>query len=87
MYVCHYIHRAILSPLVLSPKKSPVHLVVPLSAMLWNLTNASLLAMQLSFFPPTLSLSSPRFWLGVLGWAVGLAGNSMPALEVSRALR
>ncbi|GFZ43825.1 hypothetical protein JCM24511_01545, partial [Saitozyma sp. JCM 24511] len=75
LYLTHYFHRAVLSPLVYSPRRSPLHIVIPLLAAAWNLLNASLLATSLAFYPPETTLSSPRFWFGVAGWALGFAGN------------
>lgn len=37
LYLAHYAHRAIISPLILSPKRSPLHITVVLAAMLFNL--------------------------------------------------
>lgn len=36
MYITHYFHRAIMSPLVLSPKRSDVHIIVPIVAAVYN---------------------------------------------------
>jgi 3-oxo-5-alpha-steroid 4-dehydrogenase 1 len=36
LYILHYLHRALLSPVMLAPKRAPVHLVVVLSAMIFN---------------------------------------------------
>ena len=37
LYVVHYIHRAIISPLVSSPKRTDTNIVVPLTAAMYNL--------------------------------------------------
>ncbi|PWN48858.1 hypothetical protein IE53DRAFT_318639 [Violaceomyces palustris] len=42
LYVIHYLHRAVLSPLR-SPKRSPMHISVPLSAILFNVINGFLM--------------------------------------------
>ncbi|RXK37073.1 hypothetical protein M231_05661 [Tremella mesenterica] len=36
MYLIHYAHRAVLSPLILSPKRSKLHIIVPLIAAGYN---------------------------------------------------
>ncbi|WVR06941.1 hypothetical protein IAU60_003977 [Kwoniella sp. DSM 27419] len=74
LYLSHYAHRAIMSPLVLSPKRSPLHITVPLAAALFNLINGYLLALGLAFFPPAEKMGL-NFYIGVLGWALGFAGN------------
>ncbi|KAK8864507.1 hypothetical protein IAR55_001757 [Kwoniella newhampshirensis] len=73
LYLTHYLHRAVVSPLLLSPKRSPLHVTIPLAAAVFNLINAYLLAIGLAFYAPT--RLSWRFWLGVTGWAAGFVGN------------
>lgn len=36
LYVAHYAHRAVFSPLVLAPKRAPLHVMVVLSAIIFN---------------------------------------------------
>ncbi|OCF38388.1 3-oxo-5-alpha-steroid 4-dehydrogenase 1 [Kwoniella heveanensis CBS 569] len=74
LYLAHYAHRAIISPLILSPKRSPLHITVPLAAALFNLLNGYLLAIGLAFFPPSAEMGW-TFYLGVAGWAAGFMGN------------
>ncbi|WVQ80793.1 hypothetical protein IAT38_002898 [Cryptococcus sp. DSM 104549] len=73
LYFAHYAHRAIISPLILSPKRSPLHITIPLAAAIFNLLNGYLLAIGLAFYPP--KGTSFSFWAGVVGWAVGFFGN------------
>lgn len=40
--------------------------------------NGSLMACGLAYFPTYLSISEKRFWLGVIGWAIGFLGNGKP---------
>ncbi|WVN88418.1 uncharacterized protein L203_103627 [Cryptococcus depauperatus CBS 7841] len=73
LYLFHYAHRAIISPLVLSPKRSPLHLAVPLAAIIFNFLNGYLLALGLAFYP----VKEPgwTFYLCIVGWAIGFFGN------------
>jgi hypothetical protein len=36
LYLMHYAHRALISPLVLAPTRAPIHAVVVLAAMVFN---------------------------------------------------
>lgn len=36
LYLMHYTHRALVSPLLLAPKRSPIHVIVVLSAVIFN---------------------------------------------------
>ncbi|WWC62087.1 uncharacterized protein I303_104677 [Kwoniella dejecticola CBS 10117] len=74
LYFAHYAHRAIVSPLILSPKRSPLHVVVALAMGLFNLFNGYLVAAGLAFYPPEAEISW-KFWIGVAGWAIGFLGN------------
>ncbi|KAL7421628.1 hypothetical protein Q5752_003397 [Cryptotrichosporon argae] len=75
LYLIHYAHRAVVSPLLLSPPRSPQHIIVPLAAGLFNLMNAYLLATGLAWDPPPTRVGSPAFWLPIVGWALCFAGN------------
>ncbi|KAL1941479.1 hypothetical protein VTO73DRAFT_7296 [Trametes versicolor] len=78
LFLLHYLNRAIVSPLR-TPSRSKSHISVPLSAVLFNTVNGSLLGAYLSSPAAHAYLSgafsSPRFWAGIAAWAVGLAGN------------
>ncbi|CAK9781213.1 hypothetical protein CC85DRAFT_289447 [Cutaneotrichosporon oleaginosum] len=71
-YLTHYAHRAILSPLVLAPRRAPLHVAVVACALAFNVLNASLLALSLPAFPPPGGLT---FWAGMVLWAAGFIGN------------
>jgi len=71
LYLIHYLHRAVISPLILSPSRSPLHAFVMLCAQVLNLLNTYCLANGLAFYPPP----SRSIWLFVLGWAIGFLGN------------
>ncbi|KZT05371.1 uncharacterized protein LAESUDRAFT_656054 [Laetiporus sulphureus 93-53] len=78
LFLIHYLNRAIISPLR-TPSRSKSHIVVPLSAVLFNSVNGSLLGTYLSSPAAQAFLagafSRPLFWVGVGMWAAGLAGN------------
>ncbi|GMK53907.1 hypothetical protein CspeluHIS016_0104930 [Cutaneotrichosporon spelunceum] len=71
-YLTHYAHRALISPLLLAPRRAPLHLVVVAAALVFNGLNASLLGLSLPAFPPP---DGPTFWAGMALWAVGFLGN------------
>jgi len=78
LFLVHYFNRAVISPLR-TPSRSKFHLIVPLSAIVFNLLNASLMAAYLSspaaieFLSP--AYSRPTFWLGISIWSFGFVGN------------
>ncbi|KDQ55225.1 hypothetical protein JAAARDRAFT_159790 [Jaapia argillacea MUCL 33604] len=76
MFLGHYLNRALISPLR-TPNRSKSHIIVPLAAVIFNVINGSLMGTYLSS-PSAMSylnFNQPRFWIGVVMWAVGLAGN------------
>jgi 3-oxo-5-alpha-steroid 4-dehydrogenase 1 len=77
-FLAHYVNRALISPLR-TPSRSKSHLIVPLAAAAWNLTNGYIMGAYLSS-PAAASFlagapSQPRFWIGLSLWISGLAGN------------
>ncbi|KAI8973963.1 3-oxo-5-alpha-steroid 4-dehydrogenase-domain-containing protein [Trametes punicea] len=78
LFLLHYLNRAIISPLR-TPSRSKSHIMVPLSAVGFNVINGALLGAYLS--SPTAQaflaggFERPQFWAGVVLWAVGLVGN------------
>lgn len=75
-YVMHYFNRALLSPLR-TPSRSKSHIIAPLVAVAFNLLNGSLLGAFLSSpdAPQPSAFTRPTFWLGIIMWALGFAGN------------
>lgn len=39
MFLIHYAHRAVISPLILAPKRSPQHIWVTSASVFFNLLN------------------------------------------------
>ncbi|PCH35587.1 hypothetical protein WOLCODRAFT_133901 [Wolfiporia cocos MD-104 SS10] len=78
LFLLHYLNRAIISPLR-TPSRSKSHISVPLSAVLFNVMNGSLMATYFSSPGARAFLADaytrPTFCGGVGLWAVGLAGN------------
>lgn len=74
LFLVHYLNRAIISPLR-TPSRSKSHLIVPLSAVVFNSVNGSLMGAYLSSGAASAIRTSPRFWFGIALWAVGFAGN------------
>jgi 3-oxo-5-alpha-steroid 4-dehydrogenase 1 len=76
MYLIHYSIRSIISPLVLAPKRSPQHISVTLASIFFNLMNGYLVGSYIAGDPIKRGdEKSLGFLLGLIGWAVGLAGN------------
>ncbi|KAK7041722.1 hypothetical protein VNI00_009011 [Paramarasmius palmivorus] len=81
MYLIHYLNRAIISPLR-TPSRSKAHISVPLSGILFNVLNGSLIGSYLSSPAARLYLSrdtntwgNPLWYLGLGLWAFGFIGN------------
>lgn len=74
LYLAHYGHRALFSPLVLAPKRAPLHFIVVIAGVIFNFLNASLLAYALEHYPVT---GGRTFKYGVILWALGFIGNGM----------
>lgn len=72
LYSAHYFHRALLSPLVLAPKRAPLHIMVVLAGFIFNGLNGTLLAYQLAELEPK---SDCLYWAGVTLWGLGFFGN------------
>jgi len=77
-FLLHYLNRAIISPLR-TPSRSKSNVIVPLSAILFNLVNGSLMGAYLSSPPARTFLAGafhrPIFWAGLGVATIGLAGN------------
>lgn len=80
----HYFYRAILCP-IMAPSMSPIHLLVWLSALGFQITNGLCIGAWLGGHGPTSRLewqangqtyiSGARIELGIMIWAFGLMGN------------
>jgi 3-oxo-5-alpha-steroid 4-dehydrogenase 1 len=93
LFLIHYANRAILSVLRQPAARSPMNLVTPLFAILFNLANGSLIGSWLGGRTwstpgavPQAVLSQPLFWIGIGLWAVGFASN-VAHDEILRRLR
>ena len=78
-FILHYANRAVINPLR-TPSRSKSHLIVPLSAVVFNLINGSLMGSYLSSSDARnfLSARSPTpFYMGLTLWAFGFIGNIM----------
>ena len=80
LWILHYFHRSLIYPLRIkaTPKKMP--LMIAMSAILFNLVNASLNGYYLAELAPLGKysqawLSSPNFLLGILLFMLGFAIN------------
>ena len=75
----HYIYRALLSPLLLNPSMSPIHLFVALSALSFQLFNATCLGGWLASYGPltTADWAGHKLWIetGLIVFALGFLGN------------
>jgi 3-oxo-5-alpha-steroid 4-dehydrogenase 1 len=78
LYVVHYINRAVVSPIFLSPSMSPIHLIISLIMMIFQFVNSSSIACWLVYstlkthHTPLMSLTSI---LGLVIFFAGMAGN------------
>ncbi len=79
MYSIHYFYRAWLSPLLLNPSMSPIHILVLLMAFAFNTVNALSLGGWLGGYGPTTRLDwSGRLYeieVGLVIWGWGLMAN------------
>ncbi|SPC62954.1 probable steroid 5alpha-reductase [Ustilago sp. UG-2017b] len=83
MFLIHYTHRAVLQPLR-SPKRSPLHISVPLSAVAFNLINGFVMGSWLGGRTPWSALPQPTVASAALT-AVSLKAGST-ASELARKL-
>lgn len=79
-FLIHYSNRALIGPLR-TPSRSKSHIIVPLSAVLFNTINGCLMGSYLSspygriFLSPGFTFGRTSFWVGLALWAIGFAGN------------
>ena len=80
LFVLHYLYRAIAFPLM-QPSMSPIHPLVWIAAMVFQLFNATVLGSWLAAYGPVSASSwdaqtpTPQFVLGVAVFYLGLTGN------------
>ncbi|KAI0790588.1 3-oxo-5-alpha-steroid 4-dehydrogenase-domain-containing protein [Abortiporus biennis] len=78
LYLLHYLNRALISPLR-TPSRSKSHIIVPFSAISFNVVNGFLLGAYLSSDQALTFLEGafdrPLFWVGITLWVFGLVGN------------
>ena len=86
----HYIYRALLSPLVLNPSMAPIHILVWLAALCFQLVNASCIGGWLAGYGPTTAADWQGRMLtvqvGVVIFVAGFVGNIVHDDEL-RAIR
>ena len=79
IYTIHYLYRAVLSPLVLNPSMSPIHLFVFLGAMLFNVVNGLSIGGWLAGYgPTTVNDWAGRLYMievGLVIWGWSFLGN------------
>ena len=88
LFAIHYAHRAVLQPLR-SPKRSPMHISVPLSAISFNVINGSLVGSWLAGRTPWSALPQPAVAsaaLAAVGTKTGNAASSVAASALARKL-
>lgn len=86
MFLIHYSHRAVLQPLR-SPKRSPLHISVPLSAVAFNLINGFVMGSWLGGRTPWSALPQPAVASAALAAVSAKAGNTASALAASELTR
>ncbi|KAI5452608.1 hypothetical protein NCC49_000768 [Naganishia albida] len=76
LFLIHYAHRAVISPLLLAPKRNPQHIWVTSASVFFNLLNGYMIGSYIASNPlADDAFRSPRFWLCSLGWVIGFVGN------------
>lgn len=79
VYTIHYIYRAILSPLILNPSMSPIHPIVFVSALSWQIFNGLSLGGWLGGYGPTTvhdwAGHAYEIEVGLMIWAFGFGMN------------
>ncbi|KAF8625970.1 hypothetical protein AX17_006695 [Amanita inopinata Kibby_2008] len=80
LYLVHYANRAVIGPLR-TPSRSKSHIIVPLSAVAFNIINGLLMGSYLSspfarmFLTPTYTYRRTSFYIGLALWFAGFVGN------------
>jgi 3-oxo-5-alpha-steroid 4-dehydrogenase 1 len=93
LFLTHYANRAVISVLRQPASRSPMNIITPLMAVLFNIPNGTLMGSWLGGRTwssiggvPDQALSQPLFWFGVALWAAGFASN-VAHDEILRRLR
>lgn len=75
-FCIHYTNRALINPLRTS-SRSKTHAIVPLSGIIFNVINGSLMGSYLSspYARMYLGATRPSFYIGLGVWALGMFGN------------
>lgn len=74
LYCLHYSYRAVISPLIRSPSMSPIHPIVFLSAVGFNIANGLSIGGYFAGYGPS-PVVSTKMVTGIAIWALGLCGN------------
>ncbi|KAF2278087.1 3-oxo-5-alpha-steroid 4-dehydrogenase-like protein [Westerdykella ornata] len=78
-FVLHYIYRALVAPLYLNPSMAPMHPIICVAALAFQLFNATSIGGWLAGYGPTTAQDwAGRSWsveIGLVIWAWGLMGN------------
>ncbi|GAK67851.1 3-oxo-5-alpha-steroid 4-dehydrogenase [Moesziomyces antarcticus] len=88
LFLVHYTHRAVLQPLR-SPKRSPLHISVPLSAITFNLINGFVMGSWVGGRTPWAALPQPALVsaaTAALGAKAGGIASKFAASEIVRRL-
>jgi 3-oxo-5-alpha-steroid 4-dehydrogenase 1 len=77
LFFIHYVHRALIYPLMIRTKSKKMPLVIMLSAILFNTVNGSLLGIWFSRFAHYTNgwYADPRFMIGCILFIVGMLIN------------
>jgi len=90
LFSTHYVYRAIISPLFLNPSMSPIHIIVWLAALCFQLINGASIGGYLAGYGPTTADDWAGRMLtvqiGVVVFVAGLIGNIIHDDEL-RAIR
>ncbi|KAL8986737.1 MAG: hypothetical protein Q9177_003997, partial [Variospora cf. flavescens] len=79
LYTIHYIYRALISPLFLNPSMSPIHPFIFISALSFQIINATCIGGYLAGYGPTAAEdwagTAPRIAMGITVFFAGFLGN------------
>ncbi|KAI9815092.1 MAG: hypothetical protein M1827_002935 [Pycnora praestabilis] len=79
LFTIHYLYRALLAPLVLNPSMSPIHVIVWVSALSFQVVNSTVIGCWLAGYGPTTKADwgGRYLWIqvGMMIFMVGFLGN------------